>query len=149
VLAHPQTYGLDAVVVPAVCHLTAQPAHKALPSVAQLRAIGRAHLLARTAQPLAPPADWVRNSAVSCKCEHCMQLSRFLANATLEVWALKAAEHVRQHVTQVITHSDCELTLTTQRASRPYSLLCGKNQAHYDRRAQQRKQDIQNLADMQ
>ena len=36
--------------------------------------------------------------------------------------------------------------MTTDRRGRPYSLVCTKNQASYERRAKQRRQDTENLA---
>ena len=41
---------------------------------------------------------------------------------------------------------DVFLDLTTDRHGRPYTLVCTKNQASYDRRAKQRKQDLEDLA---
>jgi hypothetical protein len=40
----------------------------------------------------------------------------------------------------------CDLDLVTQRRGSPYSLVCTKNQASYERRAKQRREDIQDLA---
>jgi len=40
----------------------------------------------------------------------------------------------------------CDLDLTTDKRGRPYTLVCTKNQASYDRRAKQRKQDLEDLA---
>jgi len=40
----------------------------------------------------------------------------------------------------------CDLDLTTDERGRPYTLVCTKNQASYDRRAKQRKQDLEDLA---
>ena len=40
----------------------------------------------------------------------------------------------------------CDLDLTIDKRGRPYSLVCTKNQASYDRRANQRKQDLEHLA---
>ena len=40
----------------------------------------------------------------------------------------------------------CDLDLTIDKRGRPYSLVCTKNQASYDRRANQRKQDLEDLA---
>ena len=34
----------------------------------------------------------------------------------------------------------------TDRRGRPYSLVCTKNQASYERRAKQRRQDLKDLA---
>jgi hypothetical protein len=48
---------------------------------------------------------------------------------------LKAAEPERAHVAAVISRARCDLDLTTDKRGRPY-----------DRRARQRKQDLEDLA---
>ena len=61
-------------------------------------------------------------------------------------WTFKAVEADRGHVEDSIRQSGCDLDLATDRCGRPYSLVCTKNQASYDRRAQQRKQDLDDVA---
>jgi hypothetical protein len=38
----------------------------------------------------------------------------------------------------------CDLDLTTETRGRPYTLVCTKNQASYQRRVRQREQDLAN-----
>ena len=57
----------------------------------------------------------------------------------------KAAEVARGHLEQTIRNARCDLDVTTDRRGRPYSLVCTKNQASYDRRAKQRRQDVADL----
>ena len=58
----------------------------------------------------------------------------------------KAAEADRSHVEGTIKQARCDLDVITDRHGRPYSLVCTKNQASYERRARQRKKDLENLA---
>ena len=139
-LAWPKTYGQDAVLVPAVLRLGGSPA------AARLRAACVGHLNARIAEPLAPPDDWARPSRVVCQCLHCGELSRFLADPAHETWSLKAPQADRSHVEDTIRNSGCDLDFTTLRRSSPHSLVCTKNQASYERRAVQRKKDLEDLA---
>ncbi|MFY9827823.1 MAG: hypothetical protein WAK69_04275 [Rhodoplanes sp.] len=74
-----------------------------------------------------------------------MQLSDFLADPGRETRTLKAAEHLRAHVEDAIRKAVCDLDMTTDRRGRPYSLVCIKNQASYDRRVKQRNDDLANL----
>jgi hypothetical protein len=57
----------------------------------------------------------------------------------------KAAEVARSHLEETIRKARCDLDVTTDRRGRPYSLVCTKNQASYDRRAKQRNQDLADL----
>jgi predicted 2-oxoglutarate/Fe(II)-dependent dioxygenase YbiX len=145
-LAWPQTYEPDAVLVPAILGLTGRATHQAMAAVQRLRKAALAHLRARIAEPLEPPRDWARASAIACACAHCRELSHFLADPDRPTWTFKAPEAGRRHVEESIRRSACDLDLVTDRRGRPYSLVCTKNQASYDRRAQQRQQDLAHLA---
>jgi predicted 2-oxoglutarate/Fe(II)-dependent dioxygenase YbiX len=147
-LSRPKAYGPDSVLIPAVRKLVRAGAIPSSPAVEQLRVACLAHLHARVAEPLAPPSDWSRASALPCRCRHCAELSRFLADPERNSWVFKAAEADRNHVTDSIQQAGADLDLTTDRRGRPYSLVCTKNQASYERRAKQRKQDFKDLTQL-
>jgi predicted 2-oxoglutarate/Fe(II)-dependent dioxygenase YbiX len=149
ILVWPQTYEPDAVLVPAVLGLTGQAAPGAVAAIQRLRTAALEHLCARIAEPLEPPRDWARASAIACSCAHCRELSRFLADSDRQSWIFKAPETGRRHVEESIRRNGCDLDLTTDRRGRPYSLVCTKNQASYDRRAQQRQRDLAHLAQLE
>jgi predicted 2-oxoglutarate/Fe(II)-dependent dioxygenase YbiX len=144
-LAWPKTYGLDAVILPAVRHLASQARTRGKPGVHRLRAACVQHLRTRTAEPLEPPANWTRAAKLDCKCAQCTELARFLRRPDEQTWTLKAAEAVRVHVTETVRRCHCDLDLATEQRGRPYSLVCTKNQASYERRAKQRREDLQDL----
>jgi hypothetical protein len=48
-------------------------------------------------------------------------------------------------VTETVRRCHCDLDLATEQRGRPYSLVCTKNQASYERRAKQRREDLQDL----
>jgi hypothetical protein len=140
-LAWPKTYDPDRVLIPALRAMKHVDA-----AIAPLRTACLAHLRARATEPLAPPADWRRARQVSCKCEHCTALSKYLADPGQKTWILRAVEHARRHVEETIRGSNADVDTKTDRKGRPYSLICTKNQASYERRAAQRRQDLQDLA---
>ena len=138
--------GPDSVLVPAVLRLIGQAASRDLAAVQRLRTACLEHLRARIAEPLEPPRDWARANDIACRCPHCSELKRFMAAPDRKSWTFKAAESERSHVEASVRGGGCDLDLATERRGRPYSLVCTKNQASYDRRAQQRKQDLDDLA---
>jgi hypothetical protein len=144
ILAWPQTYDLDAVLIPAIRELVVVGDDG--PAVQRLRAICLDHLRIRIAQPLEAPKDWRRTSVLSCSCGRCAELGQFLADPQRRIWTFKAAEAERAHVRGTAMRARCDLDLTIDKRGRPYSLVCTKNQASYDRRANQRKQDLEDLA---
>jgi len=115
------------------------------PAVQRLREACLENLRARIAAPLAPPHNWTRASMLPCQCRHCAELSRFLADPERKVWAFKAVEADRYHVEQTIQRAHCDVDVTTDRRGRPYTLVCTKNQASYDRRAKQRRKDLEDV----
>lgn len=145
-LAWPKMFGLDAVLLPAVRLLAEAFEPGTMPTAMEhLRAACLAHLRARVGQPLAPPADWARATAPGCGCPRCNELNRFLQNPAQQSWTFKAAELDRTHVQHSIKQGRCDVNCATDKRGRPYSLVCTKNQASYERRARQRKQDLADL----
>ncbi|MGB8700209.1 MAG: 2OG-Fe(II) oxygenase [Thermosynechococcaceae cyanobacterium] len=148
ILACPKIYSLDSVILPAVLALTEQRATREIGAVRRLREACLAHLRSRIAEPLAPPQDWTRDKTPTCGCPHCSELSLFLSAPDQKIWTFKANESVRRHVETSIRRSGCDLDFKTETRGRPYSLVCTKNQASYERRAQQRKKDLEDLAQL-
>jgi hypothetical protein len=146
VLAWPKTYRLDKVVVPGTRQLIQSVMIRDKAAVQRLRIACRDHLRARVAEPLKAPGDWSRANDLACHCPHCSDLGRFLADPGRKIWTLKAAEGARGHLEETIRQARCDLDVATDRRGRPYSLVCTKNQASYDRRTKQRQQDLENLA---
>ncbi|MGQ9365461.1 hypothetical protein [Azospirillum sp. ST 5-10] len=105
----------------------------------------RAHLRACIAEPLEPPADWRRASAVGGDCPHCRALSRFLADPTAPTWSLRAVQADRSHVESRIRTDRCDVDTETLRKGSPHTLVCTKNRASYERRVAQRREDVANL----
>ncbi|MGB5833959.1 MAG: 2OG-Fe(II) oxygenase [Thiohalocapsa sp.] len=147
-LAWPDGYQMDRVMLPAVMAIGAVvpsggratgPA-----SVTRLRQAVLEHLERRIAEPLAPPADWRRPAEVSCSCVDCRQLNAFLGSPTEPEWRFKAAEAKRRHLEHSVSKNCCDLDLSTETRGRPYTLVCTKNQASYQRRVRQREQDLFN-----
>jgi predicted 2-oxoglutarate/Fe(II)-dependent dioxygenase YbiX len=145
VLAWPKHFGLDRVVIPAVKRLL-QAKKRGGPAIDALHGACVAHLRQRIAEPLEAPHDWARPTQLGCKCQHCSELSGFLANPGRESWALRAAQQVRAHVEDEIRRAHADVECETLRRGSPHSLICKKNQATYNRRVAQRKQDLADLA---
>lgn len=141
-LALPALYDMDLLLVPAAVLLNATGGETESPAVKVLREAALAYLEARIALPLEPPPDWMRTGSIACQCAHCRALSRFLAAPDEPVWQFKANEVDRQHVAHSIQRAQCDLDLATNKRGRPYTLVCTKNQASFQRRGRQREQDL-------
>lgn len=145
-LAWPKTYGVDRALVPAVKYLVERGAQTSGAALTGLLAACLAHLERRAAEPLEAPLNWSRASDIRCSCEHCTALCRFLASPVTEIWTLKAAERIRTHVEGEIRTARVDLDIRTERRGSPYSLVCQKNSASYERRVAQRRRDLADIA---
>jgi hypothetical protein len=145
-LAWPKSYDLDMVLIPAVVDLVGTRSAKSLPAVERLRAAALVHLRTRIAEPLEAPKDWRRNSQLPCSCPDCRDLARFLDDPAQKTWTLKAVEAQRGHVEAMIRQAGSDLDTVTDRKGRPYTLVCTKNQASYERRVRQRRRDLETVA---
>lgn len=145
ILESQDKFGMDDTLIPALLVLIEDPDLTFISAVETLRRACIAHLTARMALPLEPPADWTRDKTLTCACADCAQLARFLASSSAQTWSLKAVEAARSHVATTIANSHCDADTATDRRGRPYCLVVTKNQASYSRRAQQRLEDTRIL----
>ncbi len=144
-LAWPRHFDPDAVLVPAIKGLLASRRRSGT-AFNTLHAASVAHITARIAEPLQAPQDWTRPSSIGCKCQHCDDLSKFLAHPGRESWTLRAAQQIRTHVEEALRRASADLDTQTLRKGSPHSLIAVKNQASYRRRVKQRQQDVTDLA---
>jgi len=142
-LSLPKLYPLDELLLPAalILHETAIKPEPA--TFAHLRRAVLTHLERRITEPLEPPTDWTRPAEVTCTCNRCSELNRFLATPDMPRWGLKAAAPERGHVEEMVRQHRCDLDLRTEKRGRPYTLMCIKNQASYQRRVEQRQRDLE------
>jgi len=145
-LAWPSTYTPDAVLVPAALAFAKRAESMAWPAVGRLREAALDHLRRRIARPLEAPRDWSRTNPLKCTCADCRALGAFLVDPHQQQWRLKAAQNRRSHVEQSVRNAPCDLDFATERRGSPHTLVATKNQASYERRAKQRRQDLEHVS---
>ena len=145
ILASPGVYGLDKLIVPALRGLAQARADFALPALQRLRAAGLQHLQQRINLPLLPPVDAAREAPIGCTCVHCQDLRRFLLSPFDSSWRLRVRQELREHVEATIRSGPCDIDCHTERKGSPHVLVCTKNQASFERRVKQRRQDVKDL----
>jgi hypothetical protein len=130
------------MLVPAALAFAKRAESMAWPAVKRLREAALDHLRKRIALPLEAPRDWARTNPLKCTCADCHALGAFLVAPDQQRWHLKAAQDRRVHVEQTVKNTD----LTTEKPGSPHTLVAVKNQASYERRAKQRRQDLEHVA---
>ena len=146
VRAWPKTYEPDSVVVPAALALAKQKESAEWPAAGRLRQAALDHLQARIALPLEAPRDWARPNPLECKCPDCRQLGAFLLDPERRQWRFRAPQAQRSHVEENVRDSGCDVDLETERRGSPHTLVATKNQASYERRSKQRREDIEHVS---
>jgi 2-oxoglutarate-Fe(II)-dependent oxygenase superfamily protein len=116
---------------------------------ARLRQHCLSQLRAATSEPVEPPADWRRDAELDCRCQDCQALSRFLADPEAPVARFPLAQERRRHLHQQIERHQCDCTHETERKGRPYTLVCKKTRASYERLERQYQQDRRLLEDIE
>jgi len=148
-LAWSTLYDRDEVLLPAALQLVASTRSDQLSAVERLCQYVIGHLQTRLAEPLEPPANWSRDKTTQCSCKDCAELNKFLMSSDLAKWRFKAAEARRSHVQHMINMDKSDVECVTEKSNRPYSLICSKNQASYQRRVVQSQRDQQALVQLQ
>jgi hypothetical protein len=145
-LAWPNMYKPDDVLVPAALAFAKRPESASWAAVRRLRDASLDHLHTRIALPLAPPRDWTRTNPLKCTCADCRALGAFLIDPGQPQWRLKAIQSRRSHVEGSVRSVTCDVDLATERRGSPHALVAIKNQASYERRAKQRRQDVEHVS---
>jgi len=96
-----------------------------------------------------PPKDWQREVILDCKCEYCQNFSTFLHSPTEKEFSLKKKEDFRVHIENQVKQYKIDVDCKTEtRKGSPYTLICTKNQASYDRAKKQQAEDIALFEDL-
>ena len=92
------------------------------------------------------PADFRRANKLSCSCSDCSELSRFLADPDQCEKRMKLNKGRRRHLHDIIRSNRCDLTHVTERYGSPYTLVCTKTTASYQRACKINERDLSNLS---
>ena len=122
------------------------PSGKADKAIAYWLSACRRELKRRTARAPQAPADWRRDAELSCKCADCRALGRFLADPNERECRMPLAKERRRHLHGIIETNRCDVTHVTERRGRPFTLVCTKTTASYERACKTFERDKRNLA---
>ena len=100
----------------------------------------------RTARAPQAPGDYRRDAGLSCECTDCRVLSRFLANPNERECRMRLNKDRRRHLHGIIDANRCDVTHVTERKGRPFTLVCTKTTASYERACKTFERDKRNLS---
>ncbi len=147
-LAHRDKYELTTTHLAAIFKLESRLGTRSLSSEAMTRWLStcRRELQERTAQAPQLPTDYRRADKLSCHCPDCQVLSRFLGNPIERECRMPLNKERRMHLHQIIDGNRCDLTHVTERRGRPYTLVCRKTTASYERACATFERDKRNFS---
>lgn len=151
VLADRRHYDIRGVVIPDLKAIRKWIAKvpAAQPAFSRLLEHCLTELRTATAQPIEPPRDWTRDASLSCNCEDCRMLARFLRDPEQRVGRFPLRKDRRQHLHRLIDMHQIDLTHVTERVGSPQTLVCTKTQGSYERRLNQYRTDLKLLAELE
>ena len=96
-------------------------------------------LLKRSGSAPEPPADWrLPTDRLTCGCDHCAELRKFCADPAAAVYRFTVRANLRTHLGTEIARAGIDMRCETERQGRPYTLVCIKKRATWERRLSRR-----------
>jgi hypothetical protein len=89
----------------------------------------------------APPTDWRQEVTISCACEDCRELQKFVRDPLAQAARFKMAEHRRRHLEGRIQHHGLDMSCMTERQGSPRTLVCTKTRRTYKRACERHQAD--------
>ena len=147
-LAHQEQYDLTDTHLAAIFKLESRLGTLSPPgrAIAHWLSACRRELKKRTARAPQAPTDWRRDAELSCKCADCRVLGRFLANPNERVCRMPLNKERRRHMHGIIERNRYDVTHVTERKGRPFTLVCTKTTASYERACKTFERDKRNLS---
>ncbi len=144
-------YNIDKVQMPAISMLADRSPEVITGSQAVQAWIQRIvqELEGETRQEPTKPADWRRESKLTCQCADCQRLATFLDDPTQPQARWPMAEGRRRHIESTISASHCECKAETLRQGSPYSLVCTKTFRLYELACTTYQQNLAHLATLE
>ena len=99
-------------------------------------------LLARSSKPPKEPQDWTVSADVSCNCKHCRELKVFCRDPVAQIQRFPLRKELRAHLHHQIDAHQLDMSHVTERRGRPFTLVCTKNRASFQRRLVEYAEDL-------
>lgn len=99
-------------------------------------------LLAKSEYPPESPKDWKQEANCRCKCAHCNELMKFVRDSKTKIYRFRLPQNDRSHLEHSIYESRLDMENTTETQGRPYTLVCTKTRATYEKQCVVHQCDI-------
>jgi hypothetical protein len=102
-------------------------------------------LLDRSETPPSPPTDWRQDVKISCRCEDCRELQKFVRDPEARTARFRIRKDRRQHLHRQIEVHGLDMTHETERRGSPQTLVCNKTRRTFERQCEQHREDCASM----
>ena len=95
------------------------------------------------------PQHWNQSVALSCSCQDCKELIKFLQHPSHIQHRFKMGEHRRRHLQDQLRTKACTVTCATERVGSPHTLVVTKTRAAYQKACELHKKKVAMLSMLQ
>jgi hypothetical protein len=90
-------------------------------------------LLTKSEYPPEQPKDWKQVASCRCKCIYCNELMKFVQDSKTQTHRFRLPQDDRSHLEHTIFESRLDMERSTETKGRPYTLVCTKTRAIYEK----------------
>ena len=100
------------------------------------------YLLTKSEFPPSSPTNWAQEDDVKCSCEDCKDLKNFLKDPKSQVFRFQMVQSGRDHIAGQISRHGLDMTTSTDKSRRPYTLICTKTRKRYQEKCDDYQADV-------
>ena len=115
------------------------------PALVSLWEYSSERLLARSRTPAPGPEDKSIEASIECDCQHCRRIATFCRDRIATQLRYPVRQEIRMHLRDQIRHANVDLECETLRRGRPYSLVCSKTPAGFQKRTARYAGDLESM----
>ena len=115
------------------------------PALVSLWQYSSGQLLARSRTPAPGSDDKSIEASIECDCVHCRGIATFCRDRTATVLRFRVRQEIRRHLREEIRQAGVDIKCETLRRGRPYSLVCSKTPAGYQKRMARYAGDVESM----
>lgn len=145
IAGHPEEVAPERVLPAALADMREREGVADTDAYAYLWRVAADALLARSSEPPVAPRDRTVAANFSCDCEHCANLRAFCEDPAARSARFPLRKDLRRHLHRQIDDHGLDLYHVTERRGRPYTLICTKNRASYERRLAEYAEDVSRM----
>lgn len=101
------------------------------------------YLLKESEYPPNPPTNWAQEVKIGCSCDDCNNLKIFAKDPNIQMYQFQMSQQRRDHIANQLRQNGLDMSMTTDKSRRPYTLICTKTRQRYQEKCNEYRADVQ------